>query len=191
MASRFRYASLAEEVIDVKKKRAWLVQSLSTHLAPALVQQGFISMVDVMRGPVDREYKQTFPLEPFVRRRGNSVDFIEIQLAPYRADYLRINAGVGSTEGLLTENGHPVFDSSKARWSQRFEMLARPKLCWFWSWSWFTVRKRFRQSLAADYDSLVMRVVGYLPELHFAFEKDQLGPHLRRAWIPHHLDASK
>ena len=184
MAMKLKYASLAEEVIDVKRKREWLLQSLKTHLAPALVQQGFISMAEGLHGPVDREYRATFPLAPFIRRREHSFDFIEIQLAPYRADYFRINAGVGSTEGRVTEDGHPAFDLSQARWSQRFEMLARPKLCWFWSWSWFTVRKWSRQSQAADYDSLAMRVVGYLPELYLALEKDQLGSHLRRAWIP-------
>ena len=169
---------------DVQRKREWLLQSLRTHLAPALVQQGFVSMVQLSHGPVDREYRETFPLNPFLRRRGHSIDFVEVQLAPYRADYFRINAGVRSTEGLVAEGSQPAFDASLARWSERYEMLSRPELWWFWSWSWFTARTWPRQSAPADYDKLAIRVAGYLPELQLAFEQDHLGPHLRRSWIP-------
>ena len=184
MAMRFRYASLAEEVIDVKRKREWLLQSLRAHVIPALVQQGFTSVVEILHGPIDREYKMTFPFDPFIRRRGDSIDFVEIQLAPYRADYFRMNAGVSSSQALGIKNGHSVFDSTNAQWSRRFEMLARPKLWWFCSWSWFTARTWPRQPAPADYDRLATRVAGYLPELQLAFEQDHLGPHLRRSWIP-------
>jgi hypothetical protein len=184
MAMRSGYASLAEEVIDTKRKREWLLQSLRTHLIPALVQRGFASVSPLPHGPIDREYKATFPLGSFVRKRAGSIDFIQIQMAPYRADYFRMNAGVRSSEGLATENGCQVFDPSRAVWSLRFEMLARPRLWWFWPWSWFTVRTWFGQPASAHYDRLAMRVAGYLPELHLAFEQNHLGPHLRRVWIP-------
>jgi len=184
MATKLRYASPTEEAADVRLKRKALLHSLRTHLIPVLVQQGFESISKISHGAVDREYKETFPFGSFVRNRQCSVDFIEIQMAPHRADFFRINAGRRSSNGLVTENSDPASDALLGTWTRKFEMLARPKLWGFWWWSWFTVRTWFRDPGPADYDKLAMRVAGYLAELELAFERDQLGPHLRRAWIP-------
>jgi hypothetical protein len=37
----------------------------------------------------------------------------------------------------------------------------------------------------ADYDKLVLRVAGFLPELELALREGNLGPHMRRIVIPH------
>ncbi len=41
MAMKLRYASAAEGVADVERRRDWLLRSLREHMTPVLIQHGF------------------------------------------------------------------------------------------------------------------------------------------------------
>ena len=168
----------------MKRKRDWLLRSLGDHVVPVFVQHGFTSVPLVFQGAMSREYKETFPPCHFIRSRENQIDFVEIQLAPYRADYFRINAGIRSIEGLVEMSGHQALDRALALWVERFEMLANPRFWQFWWWSWFTVRTWFREPTEISYGRLARRVAGYFSEVEMALHHKQVGRHMRRALIP-------
>jgi len=63
-----------------------------------------------------------------------------------------------------------------------FVMYAYPKSqTWFSLWFW-----RFRTPVQSDYDKLVLRVTGFLPEVDLALREGKLGPHMRHVVIPIH-----
>ncbi len=175
--------------LGVEQRRDWLIQSLRKHLLPIIIKQGFEVAPDVGGGPVDREVVLRYPLGRLRRIREGSVDLIEIQLAPHRRPAFRIIAGVAPKEGLLTFTGHWAAENLHADWlDECFVTHARPWLrplgvellgAWFsvWNWPW-------RSPTPADYDTLALRVAGYVPELEWALREGRLGRHVRRVVIP-------
>ena len=65
MAAENRHRSL-----KIKEHRDLLIQSIRTHLLPALNKQGFEPAPLAQRGPIDRESALGFPLGQLMRAGG-------------------------------------------------------------------------------------------------------------------------
>lgn len=176
MAAENRHRSL-----KVKEHRDLQIQSIRTHLLPALNKQGFEPAPLVQRGSVDRESVLGFPLGQLIRARGAGVDLVEIQFASHRRAAFRINAGVAPKEGMMTSTGHWPAEEVCVQWlTEFFEMYDSPRWrIWFSLLFW-----RFRMPVQVDYDKLALRVAGLLPEVELALREGKLGPHMRKIVIP-------
>jgi hypothetical protein len=184
-----KYRVLKEKSKSVKQARNWLVQSLQAHLLPLLIRQGFAVAPLVHRGPVDREFVLTLPLGRMRRvRKEGGLDLIQIEFARYRRAAFRITAGVAPKDGLMTFTGHWAAEDLYVDWlNEYFAMYACPRRrAWFSVWHW-----PHRSPVQADYDKLVLRVAGFLPELELALREGNLGPHMRRIVIPHPVPVIK
>src|SRR5215472_2483378 len=174
----------------LKKHRDFLLHSIRMHLLPAFIQQRFTPDPAPVEGaPVDRKYKGTFPFELRRVRPDGGVDLVEIQFKTYHRAAFRINVCAVPKEGMITLGGHrTVEDLHASGLHDHFETHARPWLRpllralgleplgeWFSLWLWY-----LRYPKQADYDRLVLRVAGVLPELELALREGKLGPHVRR-----------
>jgi len=178
-----------------RERRRWLVQSLRTHLLPALVNQNFYLAPHVTRGPVDREFLLMLPLGRLVRRRAQGeVDLLEIEFAPYQVAAFRIVAGVAPAGGLMTFSGHWAAEDLYAGWlDECFVTHARPALRWVFGalgmeelGGWFSVwHWPLRSPTQSDYEELAHRTVDLVPELDSALLDGRLGPHIRRVVARH------
>jgi hypothetical protein len=169
------------KALNTKGHRGWLIESVRTHLLPALVEYGFEVSPPAHSGPVDRESVLSFPdWGRLIRGRESGVDLIEIQLAPRRRAAFRINAGVAPKEGIDTPTGHWSGQDVLVHWLyDYFEMYSLPR------WRiWFSVRNPlYRSRTPSDYDQLIIRVTRLIPEVESALREGRLGPHMRRVVI--------
>ena len=174
--------------LEVKKDRDFLIQSIRTHLLPAISRQGFRVAPELRRGPTDRESTLTFPFGHFVRARGEGVDSVEIQLAPYRRAAFRISAGVAPKEGMMTLTGNWPAEQVCVHWLNEFFVMC-PSPRWR---TWFSLRFWWlRTPFQSDYDKLALRVAGFLPEIELALRDRKLGPHMRRVVVPRSMSTAK
>ena len=166
----------------LRKHKDLLLQSVQTRILPVFVQQGFSVAPPVHNSPIDRKSADTFP---FGLRRARpdarGVDLVEIQFMTYQRAAFRINACAVPKEGMMTVGGHRSVDELEAGGlHDHFEMYDSPRWWrWFSLWFW-----RFRTPEKSDYDKLVRRVAGYLPEIELALHDGKLGPHIRKIVIP-------
>jgi hypothetical protein len=174
------YTLAKQKLRAVGKNREWLIQSLREHLLPVLVKRGFEVRPLVQRGPVDREFVESFPLGRLIRARELGIDLIEIQFAPYRRAAFRMNVGVAPKEGIMTFTGHWRAEDVAVHWlNESFDMYAFPRWrIWFSVWRW-----PGRSATQAEFDKLALRVASYIPELELALREGRLGPHMRRLLI--------
>ena len=169
-----------------REARRWLLASLRKHLLPAFIDRGFLVSPLVHGGPVvvqplDREYLLQQPLGRLLRRREDTVDHITIELAPHSRPAFRLSAGVAPKKGVATFTGRLAPEDVDVSWLDVwFQMTPGARVATYFSvryWPW-------QAPVAADYDSLVLRVVGFLPELEAALREDRAGPHTRRIALP-------
>lgn len=181
------------KALATKERREWLIQSIRTHLLPALTKQGFEVAPLVHRSPVDREFEESFPeWGRLIRATESGIDLVEIQLATRRRAAFRINAGVVPKEGIITLTGHHPAEEVAVHWlDQYFETHAHPWLrsslralrleplgTWFSVWHW-----PYRSPTQSDYDKLVLRVADLVPEVELALREGKLGQHVRKVAI--------
>ena len=185
-------SNVRSQAVKTKKHREWMIQSLRTHLIPALTKLGFQVTQQIRQTPVDREFEQSFPLwGRLSRTRETGVDLVEIQLANYQRAAFRINAGVAPTAGLTTPAGHRPAKELAVHWlNEYFETHARPWLRPFLSrvgleplGAWFSMWPS-RSPAQGDYDKLATRAAGLLPEVELALREGKSGRHIRRIVIP-------
>jgi len=172
-----------------KRRKDLLVESVRTHLLPALIQRGFEAALRVHGNPAERKSVGIFPFGLLRRARPDGgVDLVEIQFMTYQRAAFRINACAVPKEGMMTAGGHRTAEELFAGGlHDHFETHARPWLRpalrvlrveplgeWFSVWSWPL------RSPKGDFDKLALRVVGVLSELELALRDGQLGPHIRR-----------
>lgn len=175
---------------EVKRRKKLLVESVRTHLVPALIRQGFAFAPQPLdRGPVERK---AFGISPFGQLRrdrpGVGADLVEIQFTTYQRAAFRINACAVPNEGMITGEGHKTAGECIALGVKDLHTHARPWLRpalralrleplgeWFSVWHW-----PLRAPTEADYDKLALKAVGILPELESALREGKLGPHVRR-----------
>jgi hypothetical protein len=146
-----------------------------------LIKQGFEVAPLAQREPIDREFVLALPLGRLRRTREGEVDLVEIDFAKHRRPAFRINVGVAPKAGLMTFTGHWPADDLYVEWlNEFFIMYACPR------WRiWFSLRFwSLRSPVQDDYDKLVLRVAGLVPELESALREGRLGPHMRRVGIP-------
>jgi hypothetical protein len=178
------YRSSKSALKSVKGRRDRLIQSLRTHLLPALIEREFAVAPAVApghSGPVDRELVQTLPLGRLIRHREGRVDLIEIDFRTYRRGAFRIAAGVAPKEGLMTLTGHWAAKELYVGWLNEFYvMYALPR----WQVSFFAWHWPYQSPTQGDYEKLAQRVTGFVPELELALREGKLGPHMRRFLIP-------
>jgi hypothetical protein len=173
-----------------KRRKDLLVESVRTHLLPALMQRGFEAAPLVHDDPAERKSIGTFPIGLLRRARADGgVDLVEIQFMTYQRAAFRINSCAVPKEGMMTAAGPRTAEELFAGGlHDHFETHARPWLRpglralrveplgeWFSVWRW-----PLRSPKQAAYDKLAMRVVGILPELDLALREGKLGPHIRR-----------
>jgi hypothetical protein len=162
----------------LRRRREWLIQSIRSHLLPVFFQHGFV-VAPLTGGPPDpddRKYLDIFPLGELRRARpGVGVDLIRIQFAAYRRAAFRIHAGVALSEGRMWAN--EFFETHARPWLRPSlrALKVEPLGVWFSLWP-----RSFRSAAKADYEKLVARVAGYVPEIELALREGQLGPHIRR-----------
>ncbi len=175
---------------EAKRRKDLLVESVRTHLLPALMRRGFaVAPRREPRGPVDRKCADIFPLGEMRRARPDGgIDLVEIQFMAYQRAAFRINATAAPKDGMMTAGGHRTVEELHAGGlHDHFETHARPWLRptlralriepvgeWFSVWHWPL------RSPKASYDKLAMRVAGILPEVDLALREGKLGPHMRR-----------
>ncbi len=164
-----------------KQARRWLIDSLRKNLLPVLLEQGFVVAPLVHRGPIDRELVLQLPLGRLRRPRGDSIDLIEIELAPYPRPAFRISAGAAPKEGVATFTGRWAAEDTYVGWlNESFQMTPGARVRTYFSkrhWPWQT-------RVQSDYEQLVLHVVGFVPELELALREGRLGPHVRRITVP-------
>jgi hypothetical protein len=174
---------------EAKRRKDLLVESVRTHLLPALTQRGFEAAQLVHGEPAERKSVGIFPFGLLRRARSDGgVDLVEIQFMTYQRAAFRINACAVPKEGMMTAFGHQTAEELFAGGlHDHFETHARPWLRpalrvlrveplgeWFSVWHWPL------RSPKVNYDKLAIRVVHILPELELALSEGKLGPHIRR-----------
>jgi hypothetical protein len=164
---------------ELRKHRDLLIESVRAHILPVFVQQGFTAVPrTVPRGPVERKYVDIFPFGEMRRARSDGgVDLVEVQFKTYQRAAFRINATAVPKEGMMTAGGHRTAEKIHAGGlHDHFEMYSSPRWWnWFSLWFWW-----FRSPVKGDYESLALRVAGFLPEIELALREGKLGPHMRR-----------
>src|SRR5207245_9340537 len=92
---------------EAKRRKDVLVESVRTHLLPALIERGFaVAPRREPRGQVDRKCVDIFPLGEMRRARSDGgVDLVEIQFKTYQRAAFRINATAAPKEGMMTVGG--------------------------------------------------------------------------------------
>jgi hypothetical protein len=177
---------------EAKRRKDLLVESVRTHLLPALIQRGFEAARLVYVDPVDPKSVGTFSFGLLRRARPDGGLDLEIQFMTYQRAAFRINACAVPKGGMMTVGGHQTAEELFAGGlHDHFETRARPWVRpalrvlrleplgeWFSVWHWPL------RSPKADYDKLAMRVAGILPELELALRDGKLGPHMRRVQAP-------
>jgi hypothetical protein len=178
----------------LRKHKDLLVESVRTHLLSAFIQRGFTVASLIRDKPTDRKSTGTFPFGQLRRTRPDGgVDMVEIQFSTYQRAAFRINAGVAPKDGLVTLTGHRPVEEVAVHWlNEYFETHARPWLRpglrtlgleplgeWFSLPFW-----RLRSPKQAEYDTLVVRVAGLVPEIELALSEGKSGPHIRKVVIP-------
>ena len=147
-------------------------------MLPALIQRGFTVAPLVHRGPVDRQFLLQLPLGRLRRARVEGVDLVQIELAPRSRPAFRLTAGVAPKEGVSTLTGHWTAEDAYADWLDVFfKMTPGARATTYFSvrrWPWQTA------PIEADYEQLVLGVIGLLPELEAALREGRLGAHTRR-----------
>jgi hypothetical protein len=176
------------------RRKDLLVESVRTHLLPALTQRGFEDAQLEHKDQAERKTAGTFPFGLLRRARPDGgLDLVEIQFMTYQRPAFRINATAAPKEGMMTAGGHRTAGELQAGGlHDHFETHARPWLrlglralglesLGAWLGAWFSVSHLpLRSPTRADYDKLAIRVVGILPELELALREGNLGPHMRR-----------
>lgn len=175
---------------EAKRRKELLVESVRTHLLPALIRRGFaIAPRQGECGPVDRKAVGISPFGQMHRvRPEGETDLVEIQFMTYQRAAFRINACAVPKEGMITDGGHKTAEECIALGVKDLYTHARPWLRpalralrveplgeWFSVWTW-----PLRAPTQADYDKLALKAVGILPELELALREGKLGPHIRR-----------
>lgn len=151
----------------MSRERTCLIKSLKKHFVPALIEQGFTEETRELPDPVSRKYQMAFPLRRMVRVNAEHVEWIQVQLNSYGRPIFRITAGRKKAGKNIAY----------------FEMYEFPRW-WVIDWAWFKpCRWRFRSPQQSDFDALVIRIIGYIPELSHALREDQIGPHMRRVML--------
>lgn len=174
-------------LIFSRQHRDLLIESIRTHVLPALLQQGFTTIQRTRRSPTDEKSADIFPFEQLRRSKPDgATDLVEIQLMTYQRPAFRINVLAVPKEGLATFGGARSAEQLNAGGlHDHFEMYDHPK----W-WIWFSLRFwRFRSAAQADYDKLGVRVASFLPEVELALREGRLGPHMRRIIISRRVPA--
>jgi hypothetical protein len=86
-----------------KRRKDLLVESVRTHLLPALLQRGFEAVPVEASGSVGRKSVSTSPFRRLWRRcPDGGIDQVEIQFSTYERAAFRINACAVPKEGMMT-----------------------------------------------------------------------------------------
>jgi hypothetical protein len=173
---------------EARRRKDLLVNSVRTHLMPALIQRGFEAL-PAAEEIEDRKNKGTFPFGRLRRVRPDGrVDQVQIEFSTYARSAFRINACAIPKEGMMTDGGHKTAEECLELGVHDLETHARPWLRpmlgalridpvgqWFSVWHW-----PFLSPKEGEYERLALRAVAILPELEFALRDGKLGPHIRR-----------
>jgi len=97
-------------------------------------------------------------------------------------------AGVAPKEGLMTLTGHWAPEDIYVGWLNEYFVMSGSR----WRQAWFSVWRWPHQSIAQrDYEGIVLKAAGFLPELELALREGKLGPHMRRVVIPRPVIAER
>jgi hypothetical protein len=147
-------------------------------MLPALIERRFVVAPLVLDEPYDRELLVQQPLGRLLRPRADGVDHVQIELAPYTRPAFRLSAGVAPKEGVVGAFGPVAAEDVCPSWLKEFfEMTPGARVTTYFSvrrWPWQPA------PIEPDYEQLVLRVVGLLPELEAALREGRLGPNTRR-----------
>jgi hypothetical protein len=172
----------------VKKQRRWLIEAIRKRLLPEFGRRGFELVPIAKDRPTDRELIVNFPFGTLRRPVTNGFELVDIQLGAHGDAAFRLLAGFSPQGGMDTFNGHFAAEDVLIGWlDEFFEVYERPRLwAYFPSLAYFSVRRwRSSRITPEDYDHLVDRVAGLIPEIETALKDDTCGPHVRRVRIQH------
>ena len=170
------------DFVSSRRRRRWLVSAIREQLLPEFTRRGFevLPLPESRDSPPDR---QLIASRPFGRLRRRSTkggfEYVEIQVAPRARAAFRLSIGVAPSEGIEGMFGHIAAENVLVGWlGEIFHLYSCPRFR-----SWFAVRRWLwekRDATESDYQALVSRVIGLLPEVEQALGEGKVGPHIRR-----------
>lgn len=160
----------------VSQQRRWLIDSIESLLLPELERHGFRR---VPLTPIEArgEIRFAFPFGRLRREGPGGFELVEIQLDKYGAADFRLNLGVAPPGGIEHEvTGRVPQEDIRVHYlDHSYEMSEAG-----WRKKWFSVRPLpWSEPSKSDYDELVRKVVGWLPEIEALFGEGKVGEHIR------------
>ena len=173
-----------------KPPRSWLRSNIDKLLVPALEQRGF-ARARLSAADARSEMAFLTPHGSFRRRGSQGIETIEIHFDRYDRAVFGITFGTVPPGGVSYSHaggsGHVApKDLPVAALEVSYSLLPRPRP-WgeFYLWRWpgeFRVRRwPGRTVVEPDYQKLVAKAVGLIPEIERVFKDGRCGPHVRVA----------
>jgi len=162
-----------------KPPRSWLRSNIDKLLVPALEQRGF-ARVRLSAADARSEMAFLTPHGSFRRPGPQGLETIEIHFARYGAAVFRLDFGIlppgGVSYSHASGSGHIAQeDMCTGAVEVSYVLLPWPRL-----WIEFRVcRWPGRTVVESDYEKLVGKVVGLIPEIERVFKDGKCGPHVR------------
>ena len=164
--------------------RQLLIHAIRVKLLPEFANRGFETdaLPEPRIGPMDRRLLVEMRFGRFRRTGPRGIELVEIQLAPRAQAAFRLNIGVAPADGIDTFAGHVAAEDILVGWLREYYALYQCPLFRVW----FSVRRwPWREVKATDYEGLVERVVGLMPEVELALREGTQGRHIRLVQIDH------
>jgi hypothetical protein len=154
-----------------------LKKHIEAILIPALQDMGFEWHKQGTAKEVGREIVLGLPWGSMRRRNEKTMDIVEIWLGKRDRSFFMLNAGTCSLEGVqdyLLGKHYSAEEIYTGGLEESWAMVSRFSLN-----GNFGIRfKWLRNVTEADYEKLVRRVAGYLPEIEDALASGKIGPHM-------------
>lgn len=155
----------------------WLHKYIISILIPSLQEMGFEWRKQGTAKEVGREIVLGLPFGEMRRRRGDVVDIVQISLRKRDRSFFKIHAGSCPIEGAreYLRGRHVQLNEMKVDYLEKsWTLKPNPR-----SFRFFGFRFKWLRNLTqADYERLVRRVAGYVPEIEDALLSGKAGPHM-------------
>lgn len=160
-----------------KNEKQWLRQAIQIYLLPEFKAKGFKVIPLSAEDARSREFRVAFPFGQLRRIAPQGFEIIEIQLdKPGRAAF-RINFGIAPNEGIEHAiGGHIPQEKIAVHYLEHYYEVYQCRMLMRWfslsHWPWRTIEQ-------SDYEKLVQKVVGLIPEMEEALVSGKCGSHIR------------
>ena len=173
-----------------KPPRSWLRSSIDRLLVPALEQRGFVR-VRLSAATARTEMAFLTPHGSFRRPRPQGIETIEIHFDRYdpsrvRHRFRRRAARRRVVQPPRRQRARCARGSARGRTEESYCLLPRARpwgeyrlRVWRWPGHFRVRRWPGRAAVASDYEKLVRKAIGLLPEIERVFEDGTCGPHVR------------